>query len=96
VAFGFVLEKFHLVLLRLNISTSATDPKSGIHDTQNEGLFLVGFGLLTLILSLVRFIKTDRKISSPTQTHYSLKTPVILGAIFLFMAGYVFLSMLGR
>ena len=73
VAFGFVLEKFHLVLLRLKIPTSMTDPKSGIHDTQNEGLLLVGFGLLTLILSLMRFIQTDRKISSPTQTPYSIK-----------------------
>lgn len=96
VAFGFVLEKFHLVLLRLNIPTTVADPKNGIHDTQNEGLFLVGFGLLTLILSLVRFIQTDRIISSPTPTPYSIKTPVIVGVIFLLMAGFVFFTMLGR
>lgn len=95
VAFGFVLEKFHLLLLRFDIPTSLADPKNGIHDTQNEGLILVGFGLLTLVLSLIRFIHTDQKIRSTIQAPYSLKMPVIIGVIFLLMASFVFFSMMG-
>jgi len=93
VAFGFVLEKFHFFLIRINSLGLEPGAHTSTHDTKTAGIVLVVFGLLTIIISIVRYIQTDAKIKSAQSHAYSTRTATLLGLSLFVMGCFMLLTM---
>ena len=65
IAFGFVLEKFHIVLRHFIELTPGAVNSISVRDTKAASEALVVFGLITIVGAIFRFIKTTKQISSP-------------------------------
>ena len=69
-AFGFVLERFALVIKQMSYVLSASSkgnalpPSSG--STAIAGILLVGLGALMCVLALIRYKKVERQIDDDT------------------------------
>jgi putative membrane protein len=91
IAFGFVLERFDLIL--------RTFAKSMLHGKvqlptsigTEAGITLVGVGLTILLLSTLRFITTTRRIQSDSTESYRTSSVLILGGVFIALSVFVFL-----
>ena len=91
IAFGFLLERFDLVVRAF--ARSMTDGKFQITSPlgREAGIVLVALGLLIMILSTCRFTVTTRLIKSETQETYGIRSVLITGAIFILLAIFVLL-----
>ncbi len=94
IAFGFVLEKFHIVLKHFVALTPATVTDISIRDTRMASEALVIFGLVTIMGALIRFIKTTKEISSPQAVEYSPWAATIIGVGFFCLGCVILLGML--
>lgn len=94
IAFGFVLEKFHVVLKHFLLITPGAVGDLSIHDTRQASEALVVFGLVTIAGALVRFVQTARQISSPDPTTYKTWPAVAVGAAFFGLGCLILISML--
>lgn len=94
-AFGFVLEKFHLFLVRIEALGLAQDQHAGTHDTKTAGIILVVFGLVVIVGSIVRYIQTDTKIRSPDPVAYSTRAATLLGLTLLVLGVFMLWTMVG-
>ena len=94
IAFGFVLEKFHVVLKHFLVITPGAVTDLSVHDTRQASEALVVFGLVTITGALIRFIQTSRQISSPQQIAYTPWPAVAVGAAFFGLGCMILMSML--
>jgi putative membrane protein len=90
IAFGFLLERFDLMVRTFNSSLS--DGKVAISPMGREaGVILVVLGIIIMLLSTLRFIQTVRLIRSPVEEAYGIKGVVITGGIFILLGVFVLL-----
>jgi putative membrane protein len=91
IAFGFLLERFDLVVRAF--ARSMTDGKFQMTSPlgREAGIVLVALGLLIMILSTWRFTTTTRLIKSETQETYGIRSVLLTGAIFILLAIFVLL-----
>ena len=94
IAFGFVLEKFHVVLKHFLVITPGAVADLSVHDTRQASEALVVFGLVTIAGALVRFVQTARQISSPEAATYKPWPAVAVGAAFFGLGCLILISML--
>ena len=94
IAFGFVLEKFHVVLKHFLLITPGAVADLSVNDTRQASEALVAFGLITIAGALMRFIQTARQISSPDVATYKAWPAVAVGAAFFGLGCLILMSML--
>ena len=94
IAFGFVLEKFHIVLKHFVALTPTASTNLTIRDTRNASYALVAFGLVTILGAIIRFIKTTKEISSPLPVAYSPWPVTIIGVGFFCLGCLIMFGML--
>jgi putative membrane protein len=92
IAFGFLLERFDLILKTFAISLGKVDLLQHLSPVGKiAGIILVIIGLMTLILSTSRFIKTTHRIQSEETESYGINSVVTLGIVFIMLAVFVLL-----
>ncbi len=82
-AFGFVVEKFSLFVKQISLligSEQIVQPKGS---SALIGILLVVAGVITLILSYIRYRLTEKGLRHGVYKHSSLLLTVITAAIFL-------------
>jgi putative membrane protein len=94
IAFGFVLEKFHVVLRHFLVITPGAVPDLSVHDTRQASEALVVFGLVTIAGAILRFVQTTREISSTQPIAYSPWPAVAVGAAFFGLGSMILISIL--
>ncbi len=94
-AFGFVLEKFHFFLVRIDALGLTQDKHASTHDTKTAGIILVVFGLIVIAGSIVRYLSTDAKIRRPDPVAYSTKAATLLGLTLLVLGAFMLWTMVG-
>jgi len=92
IAFGFLLERFDLILKTFAISLGKVALLQHLSPVGKiAGIILVIIGLMTLILSTYRFIKTTHRIQSDGAESYGIRSVVTLGIVFIVLAVFVLL-----
>jgi putative membrane protein len=90
IAFGFLLERFDLILKTFAISLGKVDLLQYLSPVGKiSGIVLVIIGLLTLILSTSRFITMNRLLQSESTESYGIRSVVALGIVFILLAVFV-------
>lgn len=91
IAFGFLLERFDLVL-RSIAGGMVRDNVPPLPPLGREaGIFLAALGLSVMVISTVRFTVTSKRIRSENQESYGIKTVLLAGGIFILLALFVLL-----
>jgi putative membrane protein len=91
IAFGFVIEKFDLILRTFTISVGKFQELHSASTGRIAGIVLVILGILVMILSTYRFIRTNRHIQSENTESYGILGVLTLGIIFIILAVFVLL-----
>jgi putative membrane protein len=94
IAFGFLLERFDLLVRYLAKSISEgkiplTPPGSLIG--REAGIILAALGLLIMLISTWRFVFTTRRLKSENEETYNILSVLITGGIFILLAVFVLL-----
>jgi uncharacterized membrane protein YidH (DUF202 family) len=92
--FGFVLEKFHFFLVKVDSLGLGQDKHTGTHDTKAAGIILMMFGLVVIVGSIVRYLQTDAKIRDPNLVVYSTRASTLLGLTLLILGGFMLWAMI--
>lgn len=91
IAFGFVLEKFDLLLKTFTLSLHQEKfthlPPFG----RETGVILVTLGFLVMLLSTWRFTSTTRLIQSDKSEPYKIRGILILGGVFILLSLFILL-----
>ena len=95
IAFGFVLEKFHVVMKNFMAVTPGAQIDLNVNDTGQSSLVLVVFGLATIAIALVRFVRTTKNINSPNTVIYTPWPAVAIGAVFFALGCIILFKMMG-
>lgn len=86
IAFGFAVVKFSLfvkqVQLALGLSHNGAIPKSHGYSSA-IGIALVGVGAITLLLSYLRYRRTEKQLTEGTYHHSPLLIVLLTGFIFI-------------
>jgi putative membrane protein len=91
IAFGFLLERFDL-LLRYFAKSMVQEKIPAISSFGREaGIVLAILGLVIMVISSIRFTVTTKRIRSESQEIYSFKSVLITGGIFILLALFVLL-----
>lgn len=90
IAFGFVLEKFHLFLKAFQHPSTDGPALTVNHDPKLGSLFMIVFGLTTICFAVLRYLKTAGNISDPKKHQYS-STPTVLASTMFFALGLLVL-----
>ena len=82
-AFGFVVVKFSLFVRQINsaLGVGRTKPHQGY--SEPIGIFLVGMGALSLLLSLLRYRKTKRQLELGVYQSDSYILYLIVSLVFI-------------
>lgn len=82
-AFGFVVVKFSLFVRQINSSLGVgrTKPQQGY--SEPIGIFLVGMGALSLLLSLLRYRKTKRQLELGVYQSESYLLYLVVSLVFI-------------
>jgi putative membrane protein len=92
IAFGFLLERFDLIIKTFAINLGKVDLLQHLSPVGKiAGIILVIIGLMTLILSTSRYIKTTHRIQSEGAESYGIRSVVTLGVVFILLAVFVLL-----
>jgi putative membrane protein len=92
IAFGFLLERFDLIIKTFAINLGKVDLLLHLSPVGKiAGIILVIIGLMTLILSTSRYIKTTHRIQSEGAESYGIRSVVTLGVVFILLAVFVLL-----
>ena len=91
IAFGFLLEKFHLFMMTVEMSFGAKDRATITPLEHKGGIALVAIGLITIVMASVRFYRTARLLQSDAQETYSIRGIIVLGAAFILIAIFALL-----
>jgi putative membrane protein len=94
IAFGFLLERFDLLVRYLAKSISEgkiplTPPGSLIG--REAGIILAALGLLIMLISTWRFVITTCRLKSEKEETYNILSVLITGGIFILLAVFVLL-----
>ena len=91
IAFGFVLERFDL-LLKTFLKSLNNDQQLHLSPLGREaGMAMIVLGLLLMLLSTLRFIVTTRLIRSERTEDYGIRSVLILGSIFILLGIFILL-----
>lgn len=89
IAFGFLLERFDL-LVRYFAKSMVEEKMPAISPLGREaGIVMIILGLAVMVSSSLRFVKTTRLIRSETPEIYCLRSVVATGGIFILLAVFV-------
>lgn len=91
IAFGFLLEKFHLFMMTVEMSFGAKDTATIGPLEHKGGIALVAIGLITIVMASVRFSRTARLLQSDAQEAYGTRGILVLGAAFILIAIFALL-----
>ncbi len=91
IAFGVVLERFDLFLRTFAQSLGQEKLLHLSPAGREAGIVLVALGLITIITATLRFSKTARLIQNEKIESYSIRSTLLLGAIFFFIAFFILL-----
>jgi len=97
IAFGFLLERFDL-LVRYFAKTMSDKPLPITSPLGREaGIVLVILGLIIMVLSSLRFVKTTRLIRTESTEVYCIRSVLITGSVFILLSVFVliYLAYLG-
>jgi putative membrane protein len=94
IAFGFLLERFDLLVRYFAKSMSGgnillTPPGSLIG--REAGIILTALGLLLMLISTWRFVITTLRLKSDKEETYNILSVLITGGIFILLAVFVLL-----
>lgn len=91
IAFGFLLERFDLVVRAF--AKSMMDGRLQMTSPlgREAGIVLVAFGLILMLLSTWRFTVTARLIRSAKEEVYGFRAVLLTGGIFILLAIFVLL-----
>lgn len=91
IAFGFLLERFDLMLRAF--SRSVLDGKMQLPPSigKEAGITLVALGLGIMIFSTIRFVITTRLIKSGREEVYGTKVVLMAGGAFILLGIFVLL-----
>lgn len=95
IAFGFLIERFDLLLHNLNKAIGKLDPEHLTGSGRDLGLCLVAIGLGIMGLATWRFMKTYSAIAEQDIHPYRTKTVIGLGTL-LILIGLVVLFYVSR
>jgi putative membrane protein len=91
IAFGFLLERFNL-LVRYFAKSMVQEKITSIPPIgRDEGIVLAILGLVIMVISSIRFTITTKKIRSESPEIYSFKSVLLTGGIFILLALFVLL-----
>lgn len=90
IAFGFVLEKFHLFLKAFQYPSLGGANITINHDPKLGSILLIVLGLATIGFSVLRYLKTAENINDPQKHQYS-STPTLLASTMFFALGVLVL-----
>lgn len=91
IAFGFVLERFDLILRTFVKTMHERQIQIPSSVGREAGITLVVVGLVIMLSSTARFITTTRRIQSETIESYGISSVLILGGVFILLAIFVLL-----
>ena len=91
VAFGFVLERFDLFLQTFAKTFNGNKLPALPPVGREAGMILVALGLLTMVLSTLRFRTTSRMIENEHQESYSIRGVLFLGVVFILLSLFILL-----
>lgn len=83
IAFGFAVVKFSLFIKQISTAVGNGKMPESHGYSSLIGISLVGVGSLTILLSYVRYAKTERQLSNGTYHHSPLLIQVLSALIFL-------------
>ncbi len=91
IAFGFLLERFDLMLRTFAVSFAGD--KASLHLPPRIGgeaaIVMVIVGLAAMILSTARFVVTTRRIRNDSQETYGFRSVLLTGGAFILLALFV-------
>lgn len=91
IAFGFLLERFDL-LVRYFAKSMVQEKIPSIYPLGREaGIILAVLGLVIMVLSTIRFTVTTNRIRSESPEIYSFKSVLFTGIVFILLALFVLL-----
>lgn len=91
IAFGFLLERFDLLVRYFAKSTVQEKIPSISPLGRESGILLAALGLAIIVLSTIRFIVTTRRLRSESQETYGIKSVLLTGGIFILLSVFVLL-----
>jgi len=89
IGFGFVLERFDLLMKAFIPMVKSTTELHHASGGRESGIVMVAVGILVLLLSSWRFVHTTNLITSEKRQDYGMRSVLILGGIFLTLASFV-------
>jgi len=94
IAFGFLLERFDLLVRYL--AKNMSDGKIPLAPSstplgREAGIILATLGLLIMLISTWRFVLTTRRLKSEKEETYNILSVLITGGIFILLAFFVLL-----
>ena len=89
IAFGFLMERFDLMLRTLGSAIDQGKLAHGSPVGREAGIVMITLGLGVMIVSSLRFVKTTRLIRSESSEPYCLRSVLVTGGIFILLALFV-------
>ena len=90
IAFGFVLEKFHLFLKAFQYPSTTSSVLTVKNDPKLGSIFLIVLGLATIGFSVFRYFGTAKNIDNPQKHQYN-PMPTIVASSMFFALGVLIL-----
>lgn len=101
IAFGFLLERFNLLMrgfaksigsgMIANTPARDLQTQQEVNSMDAYGIILSILGIVMMILSTVRFVRTNRLIRSEEGADYGITSVLLTGSIFILLALFVLL-----
>ena len=91
IAFGFLLERFDLLVHYFTRSINEGLIPPGSAFGREAGIILAALGLLIMLLSTGRFVITTRRLKSEKEENYGIRSVLVTGGIFIVLAILVLL-----
>lgn len=86
IAFGFIIERFDLLLHNLNKVIGKLDPEHISNSGRDLGLTLVAIGLVIMTLATWRFLRTYRLLKTEGEEPFRPHLVVALGTLLIMIA----------
>lgn len=91
IAFGFLLERFDLLVRYFARSINEELIPPGSAFGREAGIILTALGLLIMLLSTGRFVITTRRLKSEKEDTYEIRSVLVTGGIFIILAIFLLL-----
>lgn len=91
IAFGFLLERFDLLVRYFAVTMKAGSLPPSTPLGREAGLILAVLGLIIMLISSWRFVTTTRRLKSGQEEAYGIRSVLVTGGIFIILAIFVLL-----